>query len=387
MDILFLNHNQKGYGTYYRCYHLGRELSLMRHKVTLLCASKKNWDLRIRKHKINKNFTIITFPRLRFHKWHTGQTLRTFLYSIYAFFSKADIVHGFASALPVTVIPGILWKVIRKKPLLFDWDDVWSGGFADYHNSISRRILSFFEMNAPKYCDGLTVTTDFTYNLAKKFGYENKTCKVPNGCNVRGIKYITKQVARKKLKIKSNEKIIVSMGHTYFKSMELLLKSFKLSLKSIPDLKLYLVGKFDESKIDEKLFKRISNNVVIVGEVTYSKVMDYLFSSDVLALPMENTSIDKGRWPVRLGDYLVAGTPIVSNAVGEVKLILESYNCGLTSNPNDIKNFSSNIIKLFNDNKLGGGIRGSAVKLSRGEFSWKNIAKKLSKIYGEVIQK
>ncbi len=36
MDILFLNHNIIGRGTYWRCYHLARALVALGHRVTLV---------------------------------------------------------------------------------------------------------------------------------------------------------------------------------------------------------------------------------------------------------------------------------------------------------------------------------------------------------------
>ena len=41
MNILFLNHNPERYGTYFRCYHLGRHLADRGHNVTLVCASRE----------------------------------------------------------------------------------------------------------------------------------------------------------------------------------------------------------------------------------------------------------------------------------------------------------------------------------------------------------
>ena len=54
--ILILNHNNENYGTYFRCFFIGKYLGRLGYKITMLCASGKNFDLSLRRKKIEANF-------------------------------------------------------------------------------------------------------------------------------------------------------------------------------------------------------------------------------------------------------------------------------------------------------------------------------------------
>ena len=43
MRLLFLNHNLREHGTYFRAFHLARELAALGHDVTLWTASEEHW--------------------------------------------------------------------------------------------------------------------------------------------------------------------------------------------------------------------------------------------------------------------------------------------------------------------------------------------------------
>ena len=99
---------------------------------------------------------------------------------------------------------------------------------------------------------------------------------------------------------------------------------------------------------------------------------------------MENNPIEHARYPIRLCDYMAAGKPIVSNAVGEVALILRTYKAGLVSSPDDIEDFSSCICKVMQNSELGKKLSKNALRAAQNELSWNVRAKKLYELYQEV---
>lgn len=52
MRILILNHNYEKFGTWFRCIRYAKSLS-NEHDVTMICASGKKIDLKIRKKKLD----------------------------------------------------------------------------------------------------------------------------------------------------------------------------------------------------------------------------------------------------------------------------------------------------------------------------------------------
>lgn len=384
MKILFLNHNQERFGTYYRCFFLAKYLSRQGFGVTLICASGKNIDFLIRRKRINKNFTTITLPRIKYHRYFTGQILRLFLTIPLVLFSDYDILHAFAVAQPQIAFPALTAKYLRKKKLVIDWDDLWGGGFAEEHAGPVTKILTFFERWTPRHADKITYVSEYLGKEIKKLGLSKRAIKITNGANIDEVKMINQERARQKLGLERKTKYLVSVGNTYFPQA---LKTLFLALGKIAKkekVKLLMVGLVDISPEISSIFEKMKKDIVLTGSVSFQKVLLYLSAADVLILPMENNPIEKARFPIRLGDYLASGKPIASNAVGEIKFYLEEYQAGLTSQPDAPDKLSQNIFKLLKDKKLVQKLSRKARNLAEQEVSWQRVALKLAKIYEEV---
>lgn len=379
--VLFLNHNQENFGTYYRCLFLAKGLSQKGYRVKMLCASGKNLDLLVRRKKINDNFTIITLPRVKYHEYFTGQIIfRLPLAIFYVLFSKYDICHAFTVAQPQIGIPAWVAKKIRRKKLIVDWDDAWEDGFAEYHPKFVRNILVFFEQKTPKIADYVTYVSEYIGNKLEKIGISKKM-KIVNGCNIDGIKSLNKSNCREKLRISQEKKIIVAMGNTYMNCLEVFFKALGIVFEREEDAFLYILSDFKVPKKFKKLFTKIKGNILLTGRVSFSDLIYYLSSADVLALPMENDAIEKARFPMRFGDYLCAGRPIVSNAVGEVKYYLEKYEAGITSPPGDYELMASNFLKVMDNPVLSEKMGKNARNLAETDLNWDLITDNLNQVY------
>jgi glycosyltransferase involved in cell wall biosynthesis len=384
--ILFLNHNYENFGTFWRCFFLARQLCGFNNEMTMVCASRDNFDPKIKTKKIRDNFKIITLPRIRLHPYHTGHLMRGVINSQIVMLNDFDILHGFAVAQPSTALPVAVAKMAGKKNIVVDWDDDWSSGLGRYHPLPVRRVISFLEHGIPRLAKKVTVVSDYLKFQALKLGIkEESICQIPNGSNIDEIRPLDKEICRRELGIGGGEQVILAMGHNYMESFELLIDVFLRVTEKSPKAKFYLVG--NPGRKNANLLKRklrgLERNMVFLGEQPFVKIPCFLASADVLLLPMADTVFERSRFPVRLGDYLASGRPIVSNAVGEVKSVLEKYQCGLTCGPQDLKGFAEQILILLNNpdlrNKLGDMARKTAE-----EYSWQKIAQRLNRFYDNL---
>lgn len=376
MKILFLNHNQEGLGTYWRCRFFGKHLSKRGHKITMICASGKKFDLLVRKKKINKNFTLITLPRVCYHTYFTGQIIfRLPLTCLLVLILNYDLVCAFAVAQAQIALPALLAKFLRRKKLIIDWDDLWGGGFAKVHGGLVEFVLTFFERKTLRFADKITYVSQLIGKEIEKVGLLNRARKFPNGANIEEINPVNREKAKEKLNLDKDEKYIVSIGNTYTESLGLFIRAFNMVSKKVKGLTLLLVG---SAQVPKNLFPLLGKKVVITGAKPYSEIPYWLGAANILVLPMEDNPIEKARFPIRFGDYLCAKRPIVSNAVGEVKYYLEKYNCGLVSRSNE-KDLAAAIIKLYNNPRLGEELAKRARNLAENELSWQKIVKSLEK--------
>jgi len=384
MRLLILNHNNENYGTYYRCFFLGKYLSQLGHDVTMICASGKNFDLLVRTKRISSNFKVVTLPRIKYHKYFTGQLeLRFPLSLLFILFYRYDVLHAFTVAQPQIGIPAWVAKKIRGKKVIVDWDDLWGGGFGDEHPFPIKQVLSFFERKIPLVADRITVASEFLFSRTVDLGIDPKIItKIPNGANIEEISPLDRAESRKALNLQNERNLVVSVGRTYTASLHLLLAAHEEVLKEAPDTKLVMVGVDDLPDQLKKKYEHIMNHILCAGPRPFDEVPVYMASADVLVLPMADNPIEKARFPMRFGDYLCSGRPIVSNAVGEVKSYLEDYNCGLTSSPADASQLANNILRVLkdgDDSKSEMGMRARRVALE--VLSWEEIVDNVDKIY------
>ena len=351
----------------------------------MVCASGKKIDFFIRRRHIEKNFDIITLPRIKYHKFFTGQVLRLFLTLPVVLLGNYDVLHAFTVAQPQIGIPALLAKWIRKKPLVVDWDDLWGGGFGLEHSLIIGKVFYFFERFVPRFADRITYVSEFLGQEIARLGLSDRAVKIPNGANIDDVKIIAKNKAVKQLHLDSEYKYLVSVGNTYFAGgLRVLFRAMEHIVAKYPKVRLLMVGYTDILPEVESLYTKIKDVTTLTGTIPFSRVLLYMSAADVLVLPMEDNPVEKARFPIRLGDYLASGKPIVSNACGEVKYILETYGCGLISESNDYKAFVNNISKIFADGTLASDLSKSARQIGLHKLNWTNLVNKLNGMYKEI---
>lgn len=393
MKILFLNHNYIGYGTYWRCLNLGKYLARRGHQVTLLTTSSKDFDLTIQKKTLEKGMELIILPRIKISQYHTGHTLRAFLNIFFILTKSYDLVHAFVFPVHPIALPALVTKIIKKKPLVIDSDDLWKNGWANYHFWLIKKQLEFCEDKLPFLADKITVVSPLLQQRFWQLGIpKQKIIKLVNGADIINIKPLSREKSRKEMKLPLKTPLLLVMGHTFTESLFIFLKAFEKVVQTNPKVKIIFLGKMSLSSLDNNRLASLCKSIgkehfIFTKEIPFKKVPLYLASADVLILPMDNNNIETARFPMRLGDYLASGRPIISNAVGEVKNILLKYKCGLISPPQDYSQLAKNIILILQNKKLGKNLGQQARKTAENVLAWPLLAKKLEKIYFEVLKK
>jgi glycosyltransferase involved in cell wall biosynthesis len=392
MKILLLNYCHVGQGTYHRCYNFGRHLGEKGFEVELICNSPKSTDLHVRSFLAAPNFRVTTLPSLIRHGSATGYLLRTVIGSVLVLLRDFDVLHSFGVALPSTSVPTLLCRLFRNKKIVLDWDDAWGDAYGPMFSKPAHRVLRFLEENTPKWVkpDYFTVVSDYFVDRLRGWGFANgHVARLENGSNPETIHPVPMVEARKSLSISPEERIVLTMGHNYFRSLDTLYRMFEKVLALKPDARLYVVGEvlhvgrmggYTKAVLDK--FRQMRDRVVFCGEVPFDRLKYYLGSADVLVLPMENSTIDVARAPIRLGDYLASGKPIVSNAVGYVRSILKRNDCSLVSvDPDDVDEFAENVLRVLNDSRMGDEMGVRARSLAENELSWSALTDRLTTIY------
>jgi len=392
VKVLFLNHNTVGYGTYYRCFFLGKHLSQHGIEVTMLTSSNKNYNMHIKRIRINNRMTIVTLPYFKVSQYCTGHLLRAVINSIYTVLSPDfDIIHSFVFPVPSIAMPTVLARFLGDKPIIIDGDDLWRGGWAEYHNPFTKMFLEKAEDMIPHMVDRITVVSEVMKNRFLGLGISNERIrKIPNGSNVDQIRPMNMHYARRKLGFGDDERILSAIGHTYTNSLFILLDAFKKVARELPDIKLLMVGQMALSReawneVSRRYGELLGKQLLLIGEQPYERVLYYMAVADALLLPMDDNPLERARFPMRFGDYLASGRPIISNAVGEVKSILEDNVCGLTSEPDSAERLAENILIALRDRELTEEYGRRARKVAEEKLAWSKVAGDLLSFYEELL--
>jgi glycosyltransferase involved in cell wall biosynthesis len=359
VKILFLTHSFGEQGTYWRCLFLGRYLAKKGHKVTVVARGPGKETM------ISKKWGVET---LFFPSWKT-QWLRRIPLVLGTDF---DLIHVFAAANFCNSLPG-LFAMFKGTKVLVDWDDWWTrGGLVQGTPLLPVRTI--MEEKLPILASAVTVVSDALKQRALSCGVkEERIFKIENGSNVEDIRVCQKSESRKKIEVE-NVPILLYIGY-WGTDIQFLIHVIRKVRSVIRDARLIVVG-----------HKGISNDVVsFVGHLSYELIQNYLSASDIQCMPMDNDLVGKARWPIKLGDYMASGRPIVGSDVGEVGRILREVDFSLVSEPANPSDMAAKIIRLLRDEswsvELGKKIR----RLAETRYSWSLTTNSLEEVYRKVM--
>lgn len=384
MDILFLNHNVENYGTFFRCFHLAKGLTRRGHTVTLLCANRE--DTLSTTKRVDGGLTTVLLPKYKLRGYHTLHTLRMFYNTAYALFSRYDVLHTFAFPLHPMAVPTLAARYLRPGlKLVLDHDDLWKGGFANQHPGPYQRLVGWFNDNLPCMAKQCTAASAVLMDSFRAAGVaEDGIHYIPN-CPTMTRSPLSKPEARAATGLPQDVPLALSMGHTYTESLFILLDAYERARAAVPGLKLAFLGKMHiPASFEERLkpyLSRAGGDILLLGEKPPTDVPAYLAAADVLLLPMDDDPIEKARFPIRFGDYLASGVPIVSNAVGEIERFLAEHDCGYVAPVTDAAAFGDRMAEALTDQSRRETIQANAAQLVEAELNWDAVAAKLEAIY------
>jgi glycosyltransferase involved in cell wall biosynthesis len=218
------------------------------------------------------------------------------------------------------------------------------------------------------------------YDRAVGLGVSPKRIGViPSGDDIDNIRPGNKLDARRRLGLPAGARILGFAGFVD-QDIDLVLAALARVAREVPQARALIVGERDfATRTAQKL--NIEDKVIIPGVRPYQELPDYLAASDVLALPLRDTLFNRARWPNKVGDYLAAGRPTVTNPVGDVRHLFERYPIGLLAEPNDPEDFARQVTRLFNDSDVAERMGIEARRLGEQEYSWARMAEQLEDFY------
>jgi len=206
---------------------------------------------------------------------------------------------------------------------------------------------------------------------------------ITGGADIDHIQPGDRIAARRSLGIPVDGPIVGFSGFVHY-DLSLLLSAFDHLARRRKDVRLLLTGA--RSPLVRRYAERggWADRVIEAGVIDYSILPNYHACVDVFALPFANKLANRGRWPNKIGDYLAAGRPIVSNPVGDIKDLFSAYDIGYLTDETP-EAFASGLHQALEDTTRAEAQSRTARFVAERVLSWAQLSVRLEEHY-RVIQ-
>jgi glycosyltransferase involved in cell wall biosynthesis len=382
MKILMLVFNQVGQGTYWRAYHLGRYLARRGHEITLMTTSRqKHTGIHVRQ---CQGITLVEAPDLFSGALRSGWDAWNVLNRINWLREQSfDLIHAFESR-PTVIYPALYLKKRHNIPLIIDWADWFGrgGSVEERTNPLVRATLrpveTFFEEHFRIQADRTTVICSVLEKKAISLGVPSKTImNLPNGADTENLLALDMAKARRQVGLPQEAFIIGYVGAIFKRDAVLMAAAFDYLMEQLPKARLVVAG---NCPLDLRPMVKKPDQIIQTGYLQLPMLNAYLAASNIFWLPLSDSNANRGRFPLKLTDYLAIGRPIVASAIGDVQLVMQQNNIGLLCKPVSADLVEKTMI-LFNDPELRRTLGVQARRTAEERFNWKNLATQLEALY------
>lgn len=269
-------------------------------------------------------------------------------------------------------------------PFIYDMDSFLSKQIVDKYG-FSRFLLPIFknlEKKAVKYSIGVLAVCKSIEDAVRKYD-PNKLIQsledislLPSG----PMYFIDKDK-----KIKTNGPVIMYVGNLEkYQGIDLLLESFKIASKALPDTHLMIIGGAEKHI---KFYKKralkldIVEKTAFIGPCSISELPIYFAQADILVSPRTrgyNT-------PMKIYSYLDSGKAVLATRLPAHTQVLNDEIAHLVES--DRQSMASGMIELLKNSKLRIRLAAQAKKRVKEEYSFEAYQRKLSSFYKAIDRK
>lgn len=379
MRIVYFNHNVIGTGTYLRAYRLACEVARTGHDVTVVTTSARaRYGITRRS---EGRVTVIEAPDLTWGRARTGwDPYNTLVRCLTPVVEGVNLIHAFDSR-PAVIIPALHLRRRTGAKLAMDWADWWGRGgtIVERTPGPSRHVIepveTWFEERFRTEADLTTTICKALRERVIALGVPRaQTHLVPNGCAP--IERLDRSEARRRLDVPSDIPLLVHLGASFRRDIELMLQTFALVTKRVANAQLVFAGSLP-------IALPSATGVRALGRVADTDVSLWLAAADICVLPMCDTIANRGRWPSKVNEYLAAGRAIAVTAVGDVAEWVRDRDCGIVAGAAP-EPYADALIALLASSDARAAAEVKSLALAAGELAWSSIARDVSEMYEQT---
>lgn len=293
-------------------------------------------------------------------------------------FSPSDILH--ANDLD-TLLANFLVSIIKRKPIVYDSHEYFTGVPELIHNHFARRTWEQIErwiVPKLKYC--LTVNDSIANLYANQYHIHFHVLR-----NVPQKWAKISDCKRAELGLPANRFLILLQGNginihrgseELIQAMQQLDERFLLLIIGNGDVIPYLKKEVEE--------KQLQNKVQFIGRMPYEQLKAYTICCDLgVTLDKDNNLNYRYSLPNKIFDYLQAGLPVLSSPLPELTNIIQTYKVGWITENVTPGSIAKKIIYIFENPDEYQTCRENATIASE-ILIWEKEKKTLESLYMQI---
>lgn len=292
-----------------------------------------------------------------------------------------DIIHGHGDG-PITMLG---WTIAKRKniPFILSHHTFWNNYMHYFPGGkiINPDVVKKFTKLFANSCSYIISPSGLAKRELRKYGVTKPITVIPHGLDLTNYTKGDSTFLHKKAKIPKDNKILLFVGRLgKEKSIELLLKSFRIIHESMPNTSFVLVGEGPQRKVLENLAQElgISKNIHFFGEIDYKKIPSVFHSADLFLFSSKTETLGKV-----IIEAMAAGLPVVTLNIAPFKEMITQGKEGFLVQFN-AASIARAALSILQDDKLQNEMSQNA-KIKAETFSINNIIMKIESIYAKTI--
>ena len=305
---------------------------------------------------------------------------------------QPDIVHFFKPKAYAGLAHLALWW--RRKlggvsaKLVLDTDD-WEQAWNDIspYSAAQKKLFAWQEPWGLRHADSVTAASRALETLTHQIrGRQTDTFYVPNGylANLPNNGDLPPQALREQWNLGQAPVILLYTRFVEF-GPERIVTLVRRVAKQVPEARWLIVGQGlqgEEQQLADRLDDaNLAKFVCFTGWVPFEHLSGYFAVADLAIHPYNDTIINRTKCSIKLIDLLMAGVPVVADAVGQNCEYIQNNVSGVLVPPEDDSAFSNAIVDLLQSPQKREQYGRAAAAYVRENFDWNRLAEDVERAY------
>ncbi len=171
----------------------------------------------------------------------------------------------------------------------------------------------------------------------------------------------------------------------------ILIQAFSMLSADYPDHKLVLVGNNSQNKIADtlRLIEKfnLQEKVVFTGFVEREEMPQLLGNAKILVVSKPDNEQNTGNFPIKIGEYLATGVPVVVTGVGEIPKYLSDGKSSFLAKPDSVDSFYLKMKEALSDYERAKIIGLAGRELAKEAFDYRKQANEMSNFILNINKK